>query len=89
MSGTSVSLRKDFDKKSSLVFKVKDLFEQTKFSLTTNYQNPESSNYHYYDRDGKSYRKYSLTFEYKFGEYKAKKFDRGSSDQEYEGGMGY
>ena len=94
MEGTSLSLRKDFDKKSSIIFKVKDMFKTQAFNVTTNYLVPDAThlgggNIHYLDRKGKSFRKYSLTFEYKFGEYKAKKFDRESSDQEYEGGMGY
>jgi len=94
MSGTSLSLRKDFEKQSSLIFKVNDLFETQAFSVNTKYQIPEIShpgggNFHYLDREGKAFRKYSLTFEYKFGEYKAKKFDRGSHDHDHDGGMGY
>ena len=78
----------------SLIFKIKDLFETQSFGVTTNYQLPDilhsgGGNFHYTDFKGKSFRNYSLTFEYKFGEFKAKRINRKSHEHNHEGGMGY
>ena len=87
-----LSFKKDFEKKYSLIFKINDLLDTGAFSITTDYFD-ENTGYNYYmDYEGRRRsRTYNLTFQYKFGAYKEKKFKRDSDGHDHDGGdmMGY
>ena len=77
----SLSFKKDFIKKYALIFKVRDLLNTGAFSITTNYFNEDTGYQNYMDYEGRrNSRTYSVSLQYKFGDFKENKFKRDSHD---------
>ena len=87
-SGTNLALKYDFKTKFSFIFKVNDLFDSQKFSIETSNQyileNITYIDNMDYERQRKG-RSFTLSLDYRFGDYKENKFKKGS---QYDGGGG-
>ena len=81
MSGTNLALKYDFKTKFSFIFKVNDLFDSQKFSIETSNQyildNITYIDNMDYERQRKG-RSFTISFDYRFGDYKENKFKKGS-----------
>ena len=90
MYSTSLALKKEFQNKYALIFKIDDMFNTGAFSITTvtDFNDRETTMDYEGRRRGRTY---SLNFEYRFGDYKENKFERGSHGHDHDGGdmMGY
>ena len=88
MSGTNLALKYDFKTKFSFIFKVNDLFDSQKFSIETSNQYTVDNITYIdnmdYERQRKG-RSFTLSLDYRFGDYKENKFKKGS---QYDGGGG-
>jgi len=95
MSGTNLALKYDFKTKFSFIFKINDLFDSQKFDVETSQQYSDRYNDDIIytekieNQRQRSARSFTISFDYRFGDYKENKFKKGS---QYDGGsnmMGY
>ena len=87
MKFLGLAFKKDFAKKYSLTFKVNDLLNTGAFSITQNYYSPDTGYQKYMNYEGRrNSRNFTLSLQYKFGDFKENKFKRSSDDHNKGGG---
>jgi len=89
MKAINLSFRKDFKKRYSLIFKVRDLLNSQAFSITTDNFSEDTGYYKYLDYEGKRRgRDFSINLQYKFGDFKENKIKRSSESHDHDHGSG-
>ena len=87
MKAISLSFRKDFKERYSFIFKIRDLLNSRKFSITQDYFSEDTGydKYIHYERT-RSGRHFSINLQYKFGDFKENKIKRTSGSDNYDHG---